>query len=300
MTRAILITVITLFATLSVQSQQLNTYKIYHMNHYLNNPAAVGTKPYIFTSCGYSKYWSGFNGSPNLQSFSVHSLVAERSALGGKVFYENTGLSGQFGAEFTYGYHVPISSGGTKLGFGLSAQLSQYSIFRDKFIVKDINDDVINNSENSVIVPDFAFGARLYQDNAFYLDAAAFQLMNRQVNFLNDGLVENKQMMHLLLGGGYRFTINENFKLEPSVMFKMSSGYNQLDAGVKAEIKEMIYVGCYYTTNDAIVPFVGVDSRNVAFGYSYGMVMGDIANYATGSHEIMIILKLNNTRSSID
>ncbi len=281
-------------------AQQLSTYKNYHLNQYLNNPAAAGTKPYIFTSLAYSKYWSGFNGSPNLQSFSAHSMVSEQTALGGKVFYENTGLSGQFGAELTYAMHLKMNSSGTKLGFGLSAVLSQYSLFKDQFIIKDIDDEVINNSENSVIVPDAAFGMRLYKDNAYYIDFSVYQLLNRKVDFLADNTLENKRNMHLYFGGGYRFTVNENFKLEPSVLFKMSGGYNQLDAGLKAEIKEKIYVGCYYSTNDAIVPFIGIDSRTVALGYSYGIVSGDLGNYTGGSHEIMIILKLTNTRTSLD
>lgn len=285
--------------SISLKSQQLSSYKNYHLNQYLHNPAVAGTKPYIFTSCAYSKYWSGFNGSPNLQSFSTHSLVSEKTALGAKVFYENTGLSGQFGAEFTYAYHLLLNNSGTKLGFGLSALLSQHSMFKDQFVVKDIDDDAINNSENSIIVPDAAFGMRLYKDNAFYVDFSIYQLLNRKVDFLNDNMLENKRNMHMFVGGGYRFTINENFKLEPSVLFKMTGAFNQLDAGIKAEIKEKVFIGCYYTTNDAIVPFFGVDSKNVTFAYSYGIISGDLASYTSGSHEIMIILKINNTKTNL-
>ena len=63
--------------------------------------------------------WSGIKGAPNIQSATVHSLISERVGLGGKIFYENTGLSGQFGAEFTYAYHMPLSSGGTKTFAGI-------------------------------------------------------------------------------------------------------------------------------------------------------------------------------------
>lgn len=297
---SIIISAISLLVFTEINAQQLSSYKMYHLNTYLSNPAVAGTKPYVFVACDYSKNWSGIEGAPVLQSFSAHSLISERTAVGGKLFLDDSGLSGHFGAEATYAYHMPINDNGTKLSLGISAMISQYNLYKDKFILADPDDEVVTNSETSVIVPDAAFGASFYHPNKFYINIATFQLLGRQVNYLNNDVLDNKQVRHYFTGAAYRFTVNENLKFEPSAMFKFNESMRtQLDAGLKAEFKETFAIGCYYSTNDAIIPFIGIDTKHVMFGYSYGYILSDIGNYSVGSHEIMLVLKINNSKPSL-
>ena len=283
-----------------IKAQQLSSYKMFHLNQYLRNPAAAGTTPYVFLSTAYSQSWSGMEGAPNLNSFSAHSLISERAAFGGKVFYDNSGLSGQFGAEASYAYHLPINAAGTKLSMGISAIVSQYSLNKDKFLLADPDDEVIVNSAGSVIVPDAAFGISLYHPNKFYFNFASYQLLDRQVSFINSNLLQNKQVRHYFVGGGYKFTINENLKIEPSTLVKFNeSMFYQADIGIKLEIQELIALGVYYSTNDAITPYIGLDVKYFVVGYSYGYLLNGISNYSAGSHEIMLILKLNNAKTSL-
>ncbi|MFH2094151.1 MAG: type IX secretion system membrane protein PorP/SprF [Bacteroidota bacterium] len=294
------LTTILIAAVTGVFAQQLSSYKIFHLNPYLHNPAVAGSKPYIFVSTAYSQAWSGMEGAPNLQSVSAHALVSQRVGFGGKIFYENSGLSGQFGAEASYAYHIPIGTGGTKLSFGLSALLSQYSLRKDRFVVAHPDDQVIENSENSVIVPDAAFGMSLYQDNKFFLNYGIYQLLGRQVNFINEDNLENRRVRHHFINAAFRITASENLKIEPSVLMKLTeSGMFQADLGMKAEIKETLGLGIYYKTGEAVVPYLGIDTKYLVFGYSYGFITGDIKSYSVGSHEIMIILKLNNSKPAL-
>lgn len=282
-------------------AQQLNSFSLYSLNRYLENPAAAGTKAYTFVSTSYSKYWSGINGAPEMQALSGHSLLSQKTAVGLNILNENTGLSGKTSAEFTFAYHMPISEGGTKLGFGLSGVVTQHKLFKENFIMDDPDDDAIKNSENNVILPDANFGISLYKENKFYIDIAARQLLGRQVNFINSENLQNIQVRHFMLGMGYTFNINDNIQLEPSVLAKATEKMEyQVDAGLKAVLNKSFALGCYYRTNDAILPFVGFDTKNVMFAYSYGILMGDIANYSTGSHEIMLILKLNTAKSNLE
>ncbi|MBL4625163.1 MAG: PorP/SprF family type IX secretion system membrane protein [Flavobacteriales bacterium] len=297
---SLLILIMCLSIISEINAQQLSSYKMYHLNPYLRNPAAAGTTPYIFVSTASSQNWSGIEGAPSLKSVSAHSLIAERAAFGGKVFYDNSGLSAQFGAEASYAYHLPINASGTKLSMGVSAILSQYSLHKDKFVLADPDDEVVVNAAASIIVPDAAFGISLYHPNKFYVNIASYQLLDRQVNYLNGDYLENKQVRHYFVGGAYRFTINENLKIEPSALVKFNeSMFYQADVGIKVELQELISVGCYYSTNDAIIPYVGIDTKYLIIGYTYGYLLGDIGNYSVGSHEIMLILKLNNAKTSL-
>lgn len=283
------------------KSQQLNTSSLSVFNRYLQNPAYAGSKPYFFVSASYSKYWSGINGSPEFQCLSAHSLMSDKMAFGVNLTNENTGLAGKSGAEFSYAYHLPISDGGTKLSFGLSALISQYKIFKDKLIIDDTSDEAILNSENNVIVPDAAFGLSLYNNNKYFIDLAVYQLLSSKASFLNNENIENRQVRHYFFRAGYQFTLSETFNIEPSVLFKTTEAMvNQIDVGLKAIIKKSLALGCFYRTNDAIVPFIGYDAKNAMFAYSYGIVMGQFKNYSIGTHEIMLVLKINQAKTSMN
>ncbi|MBI5539752.1 MAG: type IX secretion system membrane protein PorP/SprF [Bacteroidia bacterium] len=291
---------ITIIFVSEMSAQQLSSYGLFHMNQYLQSPAAAGSKPYVFFSTSYMQNWSGIKGAPNIQSATVHSLVSERVGLGGKIFYENTGLSGQFGAEFTYAYHMPLGTGGTKLSLGLSALLSQYSLHKDEFIIADKDDEAINNAENSIIVPDASFGFSIYKPNKFFINYGVYQLIDREVNFLNNSLIDNKRVRHHFLNIGGLFAAGKKVKLEPSAMLKLNEkGILQADLGIKSIFSDMFAIGVYYRTGEAILPFIGVDTKYVVFGYSYGIITSDVKKYSVGNHEIMLILKLNNSKADL-
>ena len=286
--------------SVSLFAQQMSSYEMFHLNNYLQSPAAAGSKPYTFVSAAYSQNWSGFKGAPNMQSATVHSLVSERMGVGGKINYENTGLSGQLGAEATYAYHVPVGKSGTRLSFGISAVLTQYSLRKNEFIIADPEDEVITNSENSVIVPDAAFGISLYSPNKFYLNYGVYQLLGRSVSFLNSDELENKRVRHHIINMGYPFLIGKKVKIEPSALLKLTeAGFYQADVGLKSTFSDIISLGAYYRTDEAIITFIGIDTKHLVYGYSYGIITGDVKKYTLGTHEVMLILKLNNAKSAL-
>jgi type IX secretion system PorP/SprF family membrane protein len=301
MKKNILLVLLILAGTMTkISAQQISSYAQYHMNPYLQCPAAAGSKPYVFVSAGYSQVWSGLRGAPNMQSGTVHALVSERVGVGGKVFYESTGLSGQFGAEASYAYHLPLGSGGTRLSLGVSALITQYSLHKSEFLLADPDDEVVNNAENSIIVPDAAFGFSFYHPDQFYVNYGVYQLFNRPVSFLNSDYLENRRARHHFLQAGVQIMAGEKLKLEPSVLLKLTeSGMFQADLGLKSTIHDMLALGIYYKTGEAIVPYIGIDTKYLVFGYSYGIVTGDIKKYAVGTHEIMLILKINNGKTSL-
>jgi type IX secretion system PorP/SprF family membrane protein len=296
----ILLVLITVISNVRTSAQQMSSYDMFHMNQYLQTPAAAGTKPYVFLSTEYLQNWSGFKGAPNLQSATIHSLISERVGLGGKIYYENSGLSGQFGAEFSYAYHLPLGSNGTKLSLGLSALVSQYSLQKDKFIIADEGDEAITNAENSIIVPDAAFGFSIYKPNKYFINYGVYQLLDRTVSFLNNDNIDNKRVRHHFIGAGCYFAVGTKVKLEPSAMMKITEkGMLQADFGLKSIFSDLFALGIYYRTGDAVLPFVGLDTKHLVFGYSYGIIIGDIKKYSVGSHEIMLILKINNSKSDL-
>lgn len=298
--KLIILLALAIASVTQMQAQQLGSYKLFHLNPYLTNPAAAGTTPYVFVSSSYTQSWSGIQGAPVVQNINAHALIGERTAFGGKISGDNSGLSGRIGAEVSYAYHLPINANGTKFSFGVSALLTQHRMFKDKFILAHPDDEVVINSQNGIIVPDAAFGVSLYHANTFYFNLASYQLLGRKVSFLNEEELDNVQVRHYFVSAGYKFILNDNFKLEPSAMFKFNEVFiNQADLGFKVEFKEILSVGCFYSTNEALSPYLGINTKHLSFGYSYGLLLNNLSDYTVGTHEIMLILKINNTKSSI-
>jgi type IX secretion system PorP/SprF family membrane protein len=116
---------------------------------------------------------------------------------------------------------------------------------------------------------------------------------------MNTDYLEQKQVRHYALHGGYRFDINDDYSIEPSLVFRMiEEGQMTLDFNVKASIMNIAWVGVSYRLNDAVAPMFGIDMDKFMFGYAYDITMSDISNYSQGSHELMFIYKIGSTKTA--
>ncbi len=92
---------------------------------------------------------------------------------------------------------------------------------------------------------------------------------------------------------GYKFQLNEKLSLKPSVLYKGINNTNQFDINADINYKNFIQGGIGYRTQVGLIGRVGVNIQNLFFiGYAYEVPMQNIAKYSSGSHEIVIGLKL--------
>jgi len=282
--------IIAAIISISANAQQFSLYSQYMHNKYALNPAVAGSQEGLTMGASYRQMWTGFKDAPSIKTLYGHTAINETMGVGGKVFSLTTGPTSQSGFEGTYAYHLKIGDD-LKLGLGLSAVLTQYSINKSLIDLKNPDDNVMSTGGESLIVPDANFGAYLYSKN-YYVGLVAAQLIPLKANFKSDFL-ENKQERHYFLHGGYNYEINDNLSIEPSILFRyIEAGALQLDANLKFTIKQMFWIGGSYRLNDAAVAMVGVKAGNILFGYSYDYTLSDIGNYSNGSHELVLILKL--------
>ena len=63
----------------------------------------------------------------------------------------------------------------------------------------------------------------------------------------------------------------------------------QFDLNMNMLINDIFWIGASYRSDDAIVVLLEYQiSRKFRFGYSYDYTLGELGNYNSGSHEIMI------------
>ena len=295
MKKIIYITLISIIS-LSVNAQQFSLYSQYMHNKFALNPAVAGSEAGLTIGASYRQMWTGFRDAPSINTIYGHTAINETMGVGGRIYNISTGPTSQAGFEGSYAYHLKINDD-LKLGIGLSAVLAQYSINKSMIDLKNPDDNVMSTGSESLIIPDANFGTYLYSDD-YYVGIVASQLIPLKANFKSDFL-ENKRERHYFLHGGYNYEINDDFAIEPSLLFRyIEAGAMQLDFNVKLTIKELFWVGSSYRLNDAAVAMFGVQTENIMFGYSYDYTLSDIGNYSNGSHELVLILKLGDGSSS--
>ncbi len=281
----------------SAFSQQLATYSQFMHDHYLMNPAAAGTQDFIPVSLGYKKLWTGLEGSPSFQTIAGNMNILENMGVGVRVHNYSAGIETNTGIDLTYAYQISLGDE-MKLSFGLSGVLTQYYMDKSRINLENPDDDAVIYAQEKLIAPDANFGTYLYGKN-YYFGISVFQLFGRKVNMMNTKNLENKQIRHYNVHGGYRFDINDDYSVEPSLSFKMiEAGQMTLDFNVKGTIMNIAWVGVSYRLNDAVVPMFGIDMDQFLFGYAYDITMSDISNYSQGSHELMFIYKIGSSKST--
>jgi type IX secretion system PorP/SprF family membrane protein len=275
------------------RAQQIPNFSMYNMNHYLLNPAATGTTDRLPVSLSYRKMWAGFDNSPSVQYLSANMLVAKSMGVGARLFNFQAGPLRKTGLEGSYSYHLSLGSGDTKLSFGLSLLLYQFFLDKASLVVEDIDDEVFMGKEQ-MFVPDAGFGTYLYGNN-YYVGISVPQLFQRNIDLKSDIILQQKQVRHYYLHGGYIFEAGSDFKIEPSVLLKfIEAGIFQADINALVTYKDMINFGVSYRTEDALCFQLGYKNPDLFIGYAYDLPLSGMAGNTWGSHEILFTYTFDN------
>ncbi|NSW45208.1 MAG: type IX secretion system membrane protein PorP/SprF [Bacteroidales bacterium] len=300
MAKNIFIIVIVTLMSITLNAQQIPSLSQFMENNYMVNPAVAGTKNYSPLVFNYKRWWSGMDDAPAMQSISSHFQASDNVGLGGKIFNYATGPLSKMGIEATYAYHLKLGANGDKLSLGLSAQLYQVYLNKSLLKLEEQDDNAVIYGSEKLITPDAAFGIYYYNEH-YYAGLAAYQLFNRKVDMMTENILENRQVRHYFLNGGYIYDINNNYSIEPSVLVKyIESGVFQGEMNVKGIYKQSFWVGLGYRTQDAIVINAGIRKDRFVFGYAYDYSINEIRKHSIGSHELLFIVKFNRSKPKLE
>ena len=293
-----IIYILLLFASRGI-SQQLPQYSNYMINDYVLNPAIGGSNSYFEGKSNNRYQWIGITDAPRTYVLSVDGPTKSLNmGLGGILFTDIVGPTRRTGFYLSYAYHLKVSPK-VRVSFGLSAGILQFMVDASKIQLHDQGDMVISNGVQSVLMPDFGAGVYAYStDKKWYAGASVPQIFQEQIKFFNAQTSSlSKLATHMYVTGGYKFTLNDEFKLEPSTCIKfVNPAPVQFDLGLRAIYKDMIWLGGSYRYTDAVSAMIGYTlMQNITFAYSYDFTTTDIRKYSSGTHEIMIGIKFNKS-----
>jgi len=277
-------------------AQQLPQITNYVINDFVLNPALSGTNEDFEVKSDNRYQWVGITDAPRTYVLSVNGPYQSKNmGYGGYIYNDVTGPTSRTGFALSYGYHVQLTET-LKLSMGLSAGMEQFAVDGTQITVHDPGDPVLTNGYQSVIVPDFGFGAQIYTDK-YWLGLSIPQLYEARLKFFDyETSTLSNLATHFYLTGGYKYELNENIRLEPSFLLQYVAPVPpQLDITIRAIYKKMLWAGLGVRFGDAITAMIGYTFKDyLMFAYSYDLPISTISSYTTGTHEIMFGLRFKN------
>lgn len=282
-------------------AQQTPLYSQYMFNPFVINPAFTGTNDGFEVMSNYRHQWVGITDAPKTYILTLHGPHKFKNyGIGGTVFSDVTGPTSRTGVGLSYAYHFKLSQE-TKVSLGLSGGLLQFKLDGTKVTLADQGDAVLTNSMLTAFVPDFGFGAKIYKANKYYFGISIPQFIQNRLQFMDTQAQSlSKLTSHIFINGAYRFSMGDNFSVEPSVLVKYAPPVMpQIDLGSKIIYNDIIHLGFVFRSQDAYSVLLGYTTpdQKLGFGYAYDLLHSNLRGYSAGTHEIMIVARFGNLKS---
>jgi type IX secretion system PorP/SprF family membrane protein len=281
----------------SLWGQQMPQYTQYMFNDFVINPAIAGVHNYYQIRTNHRFQWVGLTDPPLTNSISFYGPHEKLDmGYGGYIYNDVTGPTSRTGFTGAYAYNIAINTE-IRLSMGIYLSMMQYRIDGTQLNPKDVSDPSILNMVSTSYMPDAGLGAYLYAEE-FYVGLSLAQLLNNNVKIYEnkDGL--NRLKTHMNLTGGYRYEIDRDWSLEPSVMIKGAAPRElSFDITARVDWKKMVWGGVSYRLQDAVSILIGYSyEETFLFGYAYDIGITALRKYNTGTHEIMIGYRFNDIK----
>jgi type IX secretion system PorP/SprF family membrane protein len=310
--KSLLLSTSILFFARDIFAQQQGQYSQYMMNYFLINPAVAGTEDYIDVKTGYRKQWTGVKDAPQnyyvSASLPLNKIGTEYTrdkqkkghhSVGAIVSGQTLGLLTHNIALLNYAYHLPLSKK-TVLALGVEAGANQ--LWADDSRADWGNNEGDNGALNVRQVNfDLGLGLWFYSDKLF-LGLSSKQIPKTKKEISSNYDADQLLGMHAYLTGGYKFALNSDWSLIPSLLLKGTSTAYQIEVNSKLRYQNRFWFGGSYRRVDAFAAIIGVNvplsranprSRSQAspileIGYSYDYTTSRLSAASYGSHEIML------------
>lgn len=288
-----ILTLLTCFSlSYTTFAQQDAQYTQYMFNPLSYNPAYAGSRDAVSLMGLYRYQWAGIEGAPRNINIGVHSPLATN--MGAGLYLENDviGIHNTFNVYASYAYHIPVSNK-SKLSLGLQAGIQNYTADWSKIDPSDIDDptdpSISDGGQLGVqkkLSPNFGLGAYYYGER-YFIGAAVPHLLKGTLDNLQQ-LSQREQ--HYFVSGAYVFSLTNQLDLKPTLLLK-AANRSPLEADINLSllINKAIWIGAGYQTTDGMAFNTAYQFKNgLRIGYAYDLTLSKLANYSSGSHEIML------------
>ena len=282
-------------------AQQLPLYSNYFYKAMVYNPSYTGDKEATEIFALNRTQFSDFQGAPVFNALVIDGKLQDKKAyLGLLVTNQRKGITTNNNALISYAYRLNFNEQ-MFLKFGLALGVMDQSINYAKILVANYSDPSLFALQQRKTVIDGNAGLSFYFKN-LDVGIAIPQLLAGKINYSDESNVRSYYMMsrHIAASVKYEFAINKNneIKLIPNLIIrKVKNAPMQYDAGLSASWKDKIRIGLTYRSNYALGLNAGITlNKMFSLGYSYDYLIGNLAQYAGTTNEIMFAVKLQGLK----
>ncbi|AYB34050.1 PorP/SprF family type IX secretion system membrane protein [Chryseolinea soli] len=293
------------------------------------NPAFAGVEGYQDLKLGYRYQWAGFGKNApkfinlaytirlkepldlNMNSTRTGTVDPEKKnedapgikksiqALGINVFNENIGVMKRLGGGVTYAFHYPVAKK-VMLSAGLSVLIDNTKIDVSKLYLginaqpDQFYQDLVANGANHTNL-NVRAGIMLYSPR-YYFGVSYLPLVNSVLKTSEAAFSDS--FYKGSLQAGVSLPVSPAVDIKPSVLLLMQQDNKFLiDYNVKIYLEQKLWFGVTYRDVKSIVGTVGFNlNEKIGASYSYEVSSGGMQQFSSGSHELVLALRLNNTK----
>lgn len=288
-----------IFINSAANAQQDPQFSFNKLTQLTVNPGYAGSNDAI-TGLILNRYqWSGFEGAPKTQLFSVETttnLFGGTSGVGLNIISDELGYEKNVLVNLNYAYHTTTSIG--ELGIGASFGVFNKAINGDWEIPETgwhtpaESDNLIPDGEVSQVALDAGFGLYLKSNN-YFAGLSVTHINEAEINFSDQAYTFFAR--HYYLSGGYNISLPDPlFELRPSIFAKSDLASTQIDFNVDLVYRERFSGGLTYRLDDAVAILIGMELLNgLNVGLAYDITTSALGRYGYGSREIFLRYSVN-------
>jgi type IX secretion system PorP/SprF family membrane protein len=272
-------------------AQQTPQSNVYSYNRFSINPAYSGASGCTEINFSHLNQWLKVEGAPLTSYLGVNTRLGKSFGIGGQVLVDKIGMINQVTGMGAISYGLTFSQV-HNLRMGVGFGYNQYRVNPSSAIAFDNQDPIINGGSQSSGTLNSEIGI-FYQWKNLEISVASKQLLQTYTNFGYTSLDGYGLRRHYNGLVSYNIKANDTWSIKPSIFLKGINTGMQTDINTDIIYKGFVQAGLGYRTQVGLIARAGINIQDLFFiGYAYEAPMRNIASYSSGSHEVVLGLKL--------
>ncbi|HEX8548381.1 MAG TPA: PorP/SprF family type IX secretion system membrane protein, partial [Cytophagaceae bacterium] len=246
-------------------------------------------------------YYASGHGPIGKVKKSNKKFIEAYHTTGGFISNDITGPTSKLNIAASYSYNLQVKNN-LRVSAGAFLGLLRYTLDGSNLNFHDAGE---NNSFQRTTVPDLTVGIMAYSQTIF-AGVSVSQLFRNKLDFdyTNRGTFRkdfSKLNYHYYVTAGVNIPVSDQLSLVPSTLLKfVSPSQMALDINAKVKYEELFWGGISYRNLDAIIFMAGININKIyTVAYSYDGTISDLGLYNSGSHEILVGVKLKGKRKQL-
>lgn len=269
-------------------AQQKVQFTQYMFNGLVINPAYAGADEALSLTFIQRSQWTGVEKAPSTQTLTGHTLFRKKQVgLGLTLVNDRIGVHQNINALTSYAYHIRVGEK-SYLSMGLQGGIKSFKSDYASLASSSNNDPAINSLILSKTYFDLAAGI-YYRSPRLHIGISAPELIPQSYT-INDTLSIRLSKANFFFFSKYKFTLSENYDLEPSVLIKYLDGVPlSYDVNLSMIYRKVLFLGFSYRKKESVDFILKAQvTKQLQIGYAYDYPIGVVSQLTNGSHELMV------------